>query len=116
MKDRIDLEIYNQLVRYLAKDISLREFRDWFDTSTWDLQEMGAPQDAWEVAGEIELRLSELSSGHWTEDELRDRLTSLASVLWYPAASIPRYWHISASASATAAAPGPTWDLAHAGM
>lgn len=77
MKSLIDLEIHNQLVQYLAEDISLREFRNWFDASTWNMEQRGANHDALELAGEIELRLSEFSNGHWTEVELRNMLLPL---------------------------------------
>ena len=106
MKSRMDLEIYNQLVKYLAKDISMKEFRDWFDSSTWNLQEMGANQDAWELAGEIELRLSEFSNAHWTEGELRNKLLPLVRTYaqreqsWGESGS----WYRTSSSSVTVSA------------
>ena len=80
MQNRLDLEIHDYLVRYLAEEISLQEFRGWFDASTWDLGERGANNDASDLAGEIELRLAEFSNGHWTEAELREKLQSLLRV------------------------------------
>lgn len=73
----LDLEIYNQLVDYLGGEKPLKEFRDWFDASTWQMHELGANRDAVELASEIELRLSEFSYGHWTEAELRNKLMPL---------------------------------------
>lgn len=74
MRRQLDLEIHDQLVRYLAKEISLDDFRDWFDAATWDLERAGGSQETWALAGEIELRLSEFSNGHWTEEELQKKL------------------------------------------
>lgn len=78
MKIRLDLEIHSQLVKYLAGEQALGDFRDWFDASTWDIEQSGLSQDAFEVAGEIELRFSEFSNGHLTETELRKKLLPLA--------------------------------------
>jgi hypothetical protein len=77
MDRRLDLDIHDQLVSYLAELTSLDAFRDWFDSSTWDLQETGANQDAVRLASEVELRLAEFASGHWTEDELKTKLLPL---------------------------------------
>jgi|SRR3990172_5128588 len=77
MERRLDLDIHDQLVSYLAGDKSLTAFRDWFDSSTWDMGEIGANQDALRLAGEVELRLAEFSNGHWTEDELKSKLLPL---------------------------------------
>lgn len=71
-----ELEIHNQLVRYLADEISLDEFRDWFDQTTWDLD---LSKNA--LAAEIELRLAEYSSGHRDEAELRKLLRPLAQTV-----------------------------------
>jgi len=57
MVNQLDLEIHNQLVRYLADEIPLEEFRDWFDQSTWDGELQGNTGEN-ELAAEIELRLA----------------------------------------------------------
>lgn len=80
MQNGLDLEIHNQLVRYLAGEISLRDFRAWFDASTWHMEERGANRDALDLAGVIEFRLAEFSNAHWTEEELRSRLLPLVRV------------------------------------
>lgn len=77
MEKTLHLEIYNQLVDFLARRKTLKEFRGWFDASTWQMHELGANQDALELASQIELRLSEFSYGHWTEDELQAKLIPL---------------------------------------
>lgn len=76
---QLDLEIHNQLVRYVAQEISAEQFRDWFDVATWDVEQSGN-RTAQELAGEIELRLAEFSSGHLTEEELRAKLRPLIGV------------------------------------
>jgi hypothetical protein len=103
MKTKIDLEIYNQLVRYLAQEITLEQFRDWFDASTWNIEQSGANQDALDLSAEIELRLAEFSSGHWSENELRSRLLPFVGTyiqreqLWGAANS----WYRTSSSNVT---------------
>ena len=79
MHPSLDQEVCSQLVRYLANQLPLNEFRDWFDQSTWEVDQSGSPE-AMRLASEIELRLAEFSSGHWTEDELRQQLRPLTEV------------------------------------
>jgi hypothetical protein len=103
MERRLDLDIHNQLVSYLAGDSSLQAFRDWFDSSTWDMEETGANQDALRLAGEVELRLAEFSNGHWTEDELRSKLLPLIQTFaqrdqrWGDSAA----WYVTSSGNVT---------------
>lgn len=80
MMSQLDLEIHNQLVKYLASEISLEQFRDWFDASTWDVQRT-ENQATQELAAEIELRLAEYTNGHRREDELRAILMPLVAVI-----------------------------------
>jgi len=69
-------ELQAHLSRYLGNAITLDEIRDWFDEETWGLAgELDSP--ARKMAGEIELRLAEFTSGHRTEDDLRYHLESL---------------------------------------
>ena len=103
MEDRLDLKIYDQLVRYLAGQTTLRAFRDWFDASTWDMARQGASHDAYRIAGEVELRLAEFSNGHWTEHELRAKLLPLVVTfaqrdqLWGDSAA----WYFTCSGNVT---------------
>jgi len=73
-----DLEIRDRLAQYLDGEISLGQFEEWFVPVAW-----GVPRTANEctlaLVGEIELRLAEFSSGHWTEPELRTKLQPLAT-------------------------------------
>lgn len=69
-------DVQRYLASYLNREISLSEFRDWFDAETWDL-DMEPNTPLGQVVGEIELRLAEFTNGHRTEDELRAMLNPL---------------------------------------
>lgn len=68
--------IRKHLREYVDHRISLGQFRDWFDLETWDIIDK-VPRATQELAGAIELRLAEFTSGHLTEDELRALFSSL---------------------------------------
>ncbi len=68
-----DLEIRKQLGHYLNSGISLEDFEDWFVAHSWNYNE-AANLILLELVSEIELLLAEFSSGHWTEDDLKERL------------------------------------------
>lgn len=103
MERRLDLDIHDQLVQYLAGDTSLTAFRDWFDSSTWNMEEIGVNQDAVRLAGEVELRLAEFSNGHWMEDELKSKLLPLIQTFtqrdqrWGESAA----WYVTSSGNVT---------------
>ncbi len=63
-------DIRDHLRRYLNREITLAEFRDWFDAETWDIIDK-CPAATQQLAGEIELRIAEFTNGHRTEDDLR---------------------------------------------
>src|SRR6266478_6482604 len=69
-------DVQRYLANYLNGEISLSQFRDWFDTETWDL-DMQPDTSLGQMVGEIELRLAEFTSGHRTEDDLRAVLQPL---------------------------------------
>lgn len=66
-----DIQVH--LSRYLSNTTTLEQFRNWFDAETWGL---AADPDSptRRLAGEIELRIAELTGGHLTEDQLRNLL------------------------------------------
>ena len=66
---QIELNVYRSLVSYFTGAISLTEFRHRFDSLSWDTQEWNS-----DLLGHIELALAEFSSGHRTEQELKDVL------------------------------------------
>ncbi len=70
MEFRLDVEIRERLAGYLAKQISLDEFKEWFIPATWEVEETG-DRLSYDLSNEIHLRLAEFSNGHWTDDELR---------------------------------------------
>ena len=71
-------EIRDWLARYLAREIPLEEFEDWFVRQSWNMQE-GSPEAAQRLASAIELRLAEHSSGHLTEEDLQRELRSFVT-------------------------------------
>ena len=77
MDQQLALEIQNYVARYLSGEISLEDFRSWFDVATWDAFD-AATTAAQQLAGQIDLWLAEFSKGHWTESELREKLRPLA--------------------------------------
>jgi len=66
-------EIREQLARFLAGEIPLDEFEDWFVQRSWDAH-LDSEQSAQKLAYAVELRLAEHSSGHLSEQELRQEL------------------------------------------
>ena len=76
MRSKLPFQILNHLRRYLRREISLSDFREWFDVETWGLPgESDSP--ARQLAGEIELRIAEFTNGHRTEEDLRAMLQPL---------------------------------------
>ena len=68
--------IRDHLRRYLSREISLDQLREWFDVETWDVIDESSPATQ-QVAGEIELRIAEFTNGHLSENELRALLQPL---------------------------------------
>jgi hypothetical protein len=75
MSYSLDFNIRERLAAYLANEISLREFEDWFFPETWDVDQLGNLALTNLVYG-IKLCLAEFSNGDWTEGELRNLLRS----------------------------------------
>jgi len=71
-------EIRQQLLSFLAKGIDLDDFEDWIAQNTWDVHRSG-DLEAEQLAYSIELFLSEQSSGHLSESDLRSELSLLSS-------------------------------------
>lgn len=64
-----DLSLRAELARYLAGEITLRQFRRWFLPLVWDQAEDN--QLASPITRRVELRLAEYMNGHWTEEALK---------------------------------------------
>jgi hypothetical protein len=90
-------DLQSHLAGYLAGNSSLSEFRNGFDVETWGL---AAQPDSLirQVAGEIELRLAELTNGHRSESDLRELLrplveawltTEATNTTIFPASDLP---------------------------
>jgi hypothetical protein len=75
MESPLDMRIKSELTRYILGQKSLQEFREWFDSSTWDTEL--DDRSTSDLIGEIELRLAEFSAGHLAENELRELLLTL---------------------------------------
>ena len=73
MTHSLDFNIRERLAEYLADEISLRDFENWFFPETWDIDRLDDLALTNLVYG-IKLRLAEFSNGDWTETELRSRL------------------------------------------
>ena len=67
--------IREKLAKFLANEISLPDFEDWFVQQTWGVQK-DDNKELRQVIHAIELRLSEFSSEHMDEQGLRKELAS----------------------------------------
>ncbi len=76
MKHPLELEIRDRLSAYLASEISLQDFEDWFFPKTWDVDKLDDPA-LLDPVYEIKLNWAEFSNGDWTEEELRSMLRPL---------------------------------------
>ncbi len=65
-------EFREELADYLTGEIALDAFEDWFVQNSWNAKD-GDPDERRWVHG-VELFLSEFSSGHLSESELRKQL------------------------------------------
>ncbi|MEK9136781.1 MAG: hypothetical protein AAB393_06620 [Bacteroidota bacterium] len=71
-------EIREKLAKYLAEDLSLPDFEDWFVQNSWNVHQ-GNDLEARNLVQAIDLRLSEFSSGHLSEEGLRKELAPFTS-------------------------------------
>lgn len=70
MKSSAFLTLQEQLRRYIADELTLDAFREWFTPATWE-HDSTPDADARELGYEIEHRLAEFTHGDWTEQELK---------------------------------------------
>jgi len=66
-------EIRNKLIEYLSSRKTLDDFQAWFIPEIWDIEREDDPE-LHNLVYSIELRLAEYSSGHLSEEELRQEL------------------------------------------
>lgn len=76
MLHSLEFNIHEKLAEYLAGEITLCEFEDWFFPETWDIDQTDNTALINLVYG-IKLSLAEFSNGDWTEAELRSMLRPL---------------------------------------
>ena len=69
-------EIIIKLCKYIDRTITPKEFADWFVPSTWHMYKQ-EPSYCSNLVYSIKLRFAEYSNGHWTAEELRERLIDL---------------------------------------
>jgi len=71
-----EIEIRQQLARYLNGKLTLNEFQDWFVPHSWNFHQ--SPSLALQkLVATIELAIAEFTNGDWTARELRDHFNSL---------------------------------------
>jgi len=73
MTSPLDVDIRAVLARYLAGEITLHEFEEWFVAHTWNVHQTRNPI-AEELTYTIELLLSDYTSGILDENKLREEL------------------------------------------
>ena len=76
MPSVVEDEIHERLRLYLAGDIALDDFTDWFIPVMWEIQE-GEDLILKDLVGTIDLYLIESGMGHRSEAELKAALTPL---------------------------------------
>lgn len=70
-----ELEIRKRLIQLLLGKISLDVFEDWLVRESWNMHQ-AADKGTLDLVSALELRLAEHSSGHLTEEGLRQELRS----------------------------------------
>ena len=83
----LDLQIRNEVSRYLSHTIVLDKFYDWFVPRSWDIERSGNVL-AIALAHRIDGLLAEASSAQWSEEELRQELARAVPRLGSYAVSI----------------------------
>jgi hypothetical protein len=76
MQHPLEFEIRDRLSAFLADEISLHDFEDWFFPKTWDVDKLDEP-DLLDLVYQIKLDWAEFTDGHWSLEQLRSMLHSL---------------------------------------
>lgn len=69
----LDIEIRERLARYLASEISLREFEDWFVPASWNVH-LSGNEEAAQLTYDIEAVLLQASTERWPEERVKKKL------------------------------------------
>ena len=72
----LEVEIREKLAKVLSGKLDLESFEDWLVQQSWNMH-LDSDRAAQELASGVELALAEHSSGHLSDDELRQELHSL---------------------------------------
>lgn len=73
MTTTLDNAIREHIYRFLAGDLELQAFEDWFVSAVWDVVGEANP-NLTALIGSVELALAEYTSGHATIIDLREDL------------------------------------------
>lgn len=76
MPHPLELEIRDHLLKYLANEITLHDFEDWFFTKTWDIDRLYEPS-LLNLVYQFKLNWAEYSDRHLSEKDFRSMLLSL---------------------------------------
>jgi hypothetical protein len=76
MTTSLERDIRSRLQSYLLGETNLEAFAAWLWSTTFSIASTDN-SGLVSLAGEVQLRLSEFDSGHWTEPELREQLHRL---------------------------------------
>ena len=90
MEYSLGIEIREKLASYLAGEIPLHCFEDWFVPASWNVVKSKNQADI-NLVYEIELWLAEFSGGFWNEDELKNLLRPLVENYQVILAPIPDF-------------------------
>lgn len=77
MPHPLEFEIREHLSSYIAGEISLREFEDWFFPKTWEVDKLD-DLALLDLVYQMKLDWAEFSNGDWSEVDLRRMWRSLA--------------------------------------
>ncbi len=80
-------DIFDQLEHYLAGQSSIAAFEEWFFPATWNVHKSGDTA-AERLHGPLALHLSEFDRGHWTEEEIREKLREITIANRAPSANM----------------------------
>lgn len=73
MQSQLESQTQDMARRYVAGEISLTQFQDWFVPISWDIETTG-DHSAIHLAHQIDGLLAEASSANWVERDLREEL------------------------------------------
>jgi hypothetical protein len=79
MQHSLEFEIRDHILAYLAGEISLRDFEDWFFPKTWEAEaDKSGDRPLIDLVYQIKLDWAEYTNGDWSEKDVRSMLKSLA--------------------------------------